>query len=123
MLVHQTRLDVRPSDASPAGMLCHCLQLVYATVPLNQALSSFVPMFHLLDVCVSGYCPSTWEAREMWYQRFAFTTFPDAALEIERVMHLFPVLRPHNVSSKSGSRVTLSYKCVERVLIQAIVST
>ena len=104
MFVRQTRLL----------QVCYVIAPnVYGTVPLNPS-SRLVSMFHLFDVCVSGYCPSTWEAREMWSQRFAFTTFPDAALEIERVMHLFPVLRPHNVSSKSGSRGMLSYKCATR---------
>ena len=33
----------------------------------------------------------------MWPQRFAFTTFRDA-LEIERVMRLFPAWKPHSES-------------------------
>ncbi|RDX43719.1 hypothetical protein OH76DRAFT_1487641 [Lentinus brumalis] len=53
-----------------------------------------ITTYYLLDTSANGYCPNAWEPRELWPQRFAFTTLRDA-LEIERVMHLFPAWKCH----------------------------
>ncbi|KAI0753557.1 hypothetical protein C8Q80DRAFT_1152864 [Daedaleopsis nitida] len=53
-----------------------------------------ITTFYLLDVSTSGHCPNSWAIREMWPHRFAYTTFRDA-LEVERIMHIFPTWKPH----------------------------
>lgn len=80
---------------------CPCRLLVCATGRLN-VLSRLITTYYLLDTSANGYCPNAWEPRELWPQRFAFTTLRDA-LEIERVMHLFPAWKCHRECLFSGS--------------------
>ncbi|EJF57268.1 hypothetical protein BD309DRAFT_868653 [Dichomitus squalens] len=57
-------------------------------------MSRLITTYYLLDISANGYVPKTWEPRELWPQRFAYTTFRDA-LEFERLRFLFPCWRPH----------------------------
>lgn len=59
-----------------------------------NVLSRLITTYYLLDASATGYCPNAWEPRELWPQRFAFTTLRDA-LEVERMMHLFPAWKCH----------------------------
>ena len=72
-----------------------CRLLVCATDESNiSSMSRLITTYYLLDISANGFVPQTWEPRELWPQRYAYTTFRDA-LEFERLRFLFPCWRPH----------------------------
>ncbi|KAH9925884.1 uncharacterized protein BXZ73DRAFT_78864 [Epithele typhae] len=101
-----------PSSSSGSALVVPHSGLVVPTTPLSVMTAPYkgkharswqnlppeivrlIATFYLLDVSSTSYCPTTWESRDAWPQRFAFTTLGEA-LEVERVMSLFPAWRPH----------------------------
>ncbi|EIW53922.1 uncharacterized protein TRAVEDRAFT_60523 [Trametes versicolor FP-101664 SS1] len=61
---------------------------------LPAEIVRLIATHYLLDVYTTGFYPQTWEAPQLWPQRFAFTTLRDAR-EFERVMDIFPTWKPH----------------------------
>ena len=80
--------------------------------PAQRPSPRLIATFYLLDISTTVYGPKTWETREMWPQRFAFTTFRDAH-EIERLMDVFPAWKPHRECRAPSSLLYLSCASLE----------
>ncbi|KIJ63498.1 hypothetical protein HYDPIDRAFT_29304 [Hydnomerulius pinastri MD-312] len=56
---------------------------------LPPELVRTIATHYLLDLQVSNYCPVTWDAKELWGPRIAYTTFRDAN-DLEKLMQVTP---------------------------------